>query len=68
MHSKRCSKTCICSVILGGLESFRNYKGLSENKNKNMKISEYYDLLDFDPSNLSEAKIKQGAFDWEIRI
>ena len=29
MHSKRRYKTCICSVILGELESSRNYKGLS---------------------------------------
>ena len=29
MHSKRRSKICICSVVLGQLESFRNYKGLS---------------------------------------
>ena len=29
MHSKRRCKICICSVILGELESFRNYKGLS---------------------------------------
>ena len=28
MHSKRCYKICICSVVLGQLESFRNYKGL----------------------------------------
>ena len=28
MHSKRCYKICICSVALGRLESFRNYKGL----------------------------------------
>ena len=27
--SKRRYKSCICSVILGQLESFRNYKGLS---------------------------------------
>ena len=27
MHSKRRYKVCICSVILGQLESFRNYKG-----------------------------------------
>ena len=27
MHSKRRYKICICSVILGQLESFRNYKG-----------------------------------------
>ena len=27
MHSKRRYKICICSVILGELESFRNYKG-----------------------------------------
>ena len=29
MHSKRRYKICIRSVILGELESFRNYKGLS---------------------------------------
>ena len=29
MHSKRRYKICICSVILGELESFRNHKGFS---------------------------------------
>ena len=29
LDSKRCYKICICSVILGELESFRNYKGFS---------------------------------------
>ena len=29
MHSKRRYKICICSVILGELESFRNYEGFS---------------------------------------
>ena len=29
MHSKRRYKICNCSVILGELESFRNYKGFS---------------------------------------
>ena len=29
MHSKRRYKICICSVILGQLESVRNYKGFS---------------------------------------
>ena len=30
MHSiERCYEICICSVILGELESFRNYKGFS---------------------------------------
>ena len=29
MHSKRRYKICICSVILGELEAFRNYKGAS---------------------------------------
>ena len=29
MHSKRRYKICVCSVILGELESFRNYKGFS---------------------------------------
>ena len=29
MQSEGRYKTCICSVILGELESFRNYKGFS---------------------------------------
>ena len=29
MHSNRRYKICICSVILGALEYFRNYKGFS---------------------------------------
>ena len=29
MHSKLHYKICICSVILGELEAFRNYKGFS---------------------------------------
>ena len=29
MHSKQRFKICICSVILGKLESFRNYKDFS---------------------------------------
>ena len=29
MHSKRRYEICNCSVILGELESFRNYKGFS---------------------------------------
>ena len=29
MLSKQCHKICICSVILGELESYRNYKGFS---------------------------------------
>ena len=29
MHSEVRYKICICSVILGELESFRNYKGFS---------------------------------------
>ena len=29
MHSKRRYKICICSVILGELEAFRNYKRFS---------------------------------------
>ena len=30
MHSKRRHKICICSVILGELEAFRNYKGFGD--------------------------------------
>ena len=29
MHSRRRYKICICSVVLGQLESFRNYKRVS---------------------------------------
>ena len=29
MRSKRRYKICVCSVILGELKSFRNYKGFS---------------------------------------
>ena len=29
MHSRRRYKICICSVILGELEAFRNYKGFN---------------------------------------
>ena len=29
IHSKKRYKICICSVILGELEAFRNYKGFS---------------------------------------
>ena len=29
MHSKRRYKICICSIVLGKLQSFRNYKGFS---------------------------------------
>ena len=29
MHSKWRYKICICSVIIGNLEAFRNYKGFS---------------------------------------
>ena len=28
MHSKRRYEICICSVVLGQLESFQNYKGI----------------------------------------
>ena len=36
MHSKRRYKICICSVILGELESFRNLKGFSIFSQKNL--------------------------------
>ena len=42
MHSKECYKICICSVILGELKSFRNYKGFNfifpENFKCNSKV------------------------------
>ena len=35
-----------------------HYKGKNSFYHDRIKISEYYDLPDFDPNNLSEAKIK----------
>ena len=35
-----------------------HYNGKNSFYQNVIKISEYYDLLDFDPNNLSEAKIK----------
>ena len=29
MHSKQRYEICVCSVVLGEIESFRNYKGFS---------------------------------------
>ena len=52
MHSKRCYKICICSVILGELESFRNYKALvllTENFRFNLT---YYESENFTDSSL----------------
>ena len=42
MHSKRRYKICICSVILGELESLRNYKGLSIIFHKNFRCNLKY--------------------------
>ena len=52
MHSKRCYKSCICSVILGELEAFRNYKGFffPENFRSNWT---FYESEDFSYSSLS---------------
>ena len=36
MHSKRRYKVCICSAILGQLQSFRSYEGFSVTFRKNV--------------------------------
>ena len=54
MHSKRRYKICICSVILGELESFRNYKGFSIILLKILDaiIITYYESENFSDSSL----------------
>ena len=47
MHSKRRYKIFICSVILGELKSFRNYKGKGEETQVKVFIPR------FSPSHLS---------------
>ena len=50
-HSKRRYKICICSVILGELESFlRNYKGFSINFPKISRITKVKIFLFLSPS------------------
>ena len=44
MHSKRRYTIFICSVILGELESFRNYKGFSQPEFHPITSSRYYSL------------------------
>ena len=39
MHSKAPCNICICSVILGQLEPFRNYKGFSTIFPKNVRCN-----------------------------
>ena len=52
MHSKRCYKICICSVILGELESFRNYKGFTYYFPENFRcnLAHYEKEIFFDSS------------------
>ena len=42
MHYKRRRKICICSVILGELAVFRNYKGLSVILSKRLHAIEHF--------------------------
>ena len=48
--SKRRYKICICSVILGKLESFRNYSGFSINFPKISRITKVIIFLFLSPS------------------
>ena len=49
-HSKRRYKICICSVIQGQLESFRNYKGFGINFPKISRITKVIIFLFLSPS------------------
>ena len=59
MHSKRGYRICICSVILGELESFRNYKGFS-----NVLVFQHFKHLndfcrEYDSQERSASEVKQ---------
>ena len=60
MHSKRRYKICNCSVVLGQLESLRNYKGLRiifpQNLRCNFKFYESKNFSDSSPHRLLESE------------
>ena len=53
MHSKRRYKICICSVVQGQLESFRNYKGLLLFSRKFRCNFKFYKSDNFSDSSLN---------------
>ena len=53
MHSKRRYKICICSVVQGQLESFRNYKGLLLFFRKFRCNFKFYESENFSDSSLN---------------
>ena len=53
MHSKRRYKTFICSVILGEVKSFRNYKGFSNYFSERFRCNlTFYESENFSDSSL----------------
>ena len=53
MHSKRRYKSCICSVVLGQLESFRNYLGPQYYFPENFRCTfRFYESENFSDSSL----------------
>ena len=48
IYTKRCNKICTCSVILGELESFRNYKGIRNIFSEHFRCHlTYYEIENF---------------------
>ena len=55
VHSRRRHKVCICSVILGELESLRNYKGLEYiPENFGCKLETFKNIFIFSDSDLRQ--------------
>ena len=53
MHSKPCYKSCICSVVLGQLESFRNHLGPQYYFPENFRCNfSFYESENFSDSSL----------------
>ena len=78
MPSKRRYKTFICSVILGELRSFRNYKGfsiiffetfrcnLTFYESENLSDPSLYHILEFEKFRFPFSK-KNGVTGWVVK-
>ena len=77
MHSKRHYNNCICSVIQGELEPFRNHKGLNIIFPKNFRCNlTYYDSETFliplsiaflNPKMLGFLFSTKNSVTWEVK-
>ena len=74
MHSKRCYKIIyICSIILGGLKSFRNYKVFPEKLRCNLTFYESENFSDsflhhiYNPKILGFLFLRKNSVSWVVK-